>query len=120
MDLIAEAHFQNGDVDKAIREAHRARASSPNKNQKSSKLALYRDVHTWILAGQCDAKDGKFGEAAESFSSAIGACDDILPPNAILSQNLFLLRSEACLKAREVPMCTRTPTDALPQSAKSA
>jgi tetratricopeptide (TPR) repeat protein len=105
IELIAEAHFQNGDLDQAIQEAKRAQGCSPDCSQKSPMLQLYQDVHSLMLNGQIAAKERRFDKAVESFSTAIDKCEDVIPPTSSLLRVLFLHLSEADFNAEDYPRC---------------
>ena len=103
IELIAEAHFHNGDVDQAIEVAEKAQGYSTDGSQNSQRLQLYQDVQLLISTGHIAAKERMFSKAVESFSTAINKCGDILPPTAVLREKLFLLHSEADFNAEEFP-----------------
>jgi tetratricopeptide (TPR) repeat protein len=105
VELVAEAHFQNGDLDKAILEARKAQGCSPDCSQKSARLQLYQDVHSLMLTAQIAAKERRFAKVVEACSSAIIKCGVVLPLKAVLLQKLYLLRSGAYLQAEELPQC---------------
>ena len=105
LELVAEAHFQNGNLNEAVQVTQSACFHSPENKATSGNLKAYQEIQMCIMSGQSSMAEKQYYKAVNAFSSAIQQCNDRLPNNSALRQSLFLSRAEASLLAQSYHAC---------------
>ena len=105
LELVAQAHFQNGDLDEAIQQAQSARHCRTDRNEMKPNLQTYQEVQLGSILGRSALHEKKYDKAVQGFSKAINGCADHLPNKSALLHSLLVFRAQAYLLAHKFEDC---------------
>jgi DnaJ family protein C protein 7 len=110
--LVAQAHFQNGDFDKATQQVKNALRYGKDSSEAKDSLKMFSGVQVALSIGRNELEKKNYDRAIQGFTRAINGCNK-LPVKSLLYLTLHSERAQAYRLANKLEECLEDTKKAL-------